>query len=171
MGGSKQDGGSGSGRDGKDSSSARRRSSKWDQKPLHGGQEPRPRRTAEEAGLPLTRTGQINERRSSEADVRPGLLETDGVPHRRRSQLSRVVDGAPHKTRHRTTVGGELGPHRRQTGADGGHHRLVVSCFIIVSRAGEWAKLTGDTTDIERRWRRMGPSRHGRWTGWGITEG
>ena len=102
---------------------------------------------------------------------RQGLLETDGVPHHRRSRLSRVVDGAPHKTRHQTTVGGELGPHRRQTGADGGHHRLVVSCFIIVSRAGEWAKLTGDTTDIERRWRRMGPSRHGRWTGWGITEG
>ena len=54
---------------------------------------------------------------------RQGLLETDGVPHHRRSRLSRVVDGAPHKTRHRTTVGGELGPHRRQTGADGGHHR------------------------------------------------
>ena len=54
---------------------------------------------------------------------RQGLLETDGVLPHRRSRLSRVMDGAPHKTRHRMTVRGELRPHRRQAGADGGHQR------------------------------------------------
>ena len=70
MGKGKQDGESGSGKGDKDSSSVRRRSTKWDQKPLEDksqGQDGQPKRP----GFRLPeQLGWINEQRSSEADVR-----------------------------------------------------------------------------------------------------
>ena len=85
------------------------------------------------------------------AVIRSGLRETDGVLHHRRNRLSRVMDGAPHKTRHRMTVRGELRTHRRQAGADGGHQRRRREM------AADGAELPG-TLDMMGHRRRLGRS-------------
>ena len=145
MGKGKQDGESGSGKGDKDSSSARRRPTKWDQKPLEDksqGQDGQPKRP----GFRLPEQGD-----QRVAVIRSGLRETDGVLHHRRNRLSRVMDGAPHKTRHRMTVRGELRPHRRQAGADGGHQRRRREM------AADGAELPG-TLDMMGHRRRLGRS-------------